>query len=151
LAQEIYTNEDSQNKYLIFSVGEESYGVRITYVTEVIEIEDITQVPDLPEYMKGIINLRGKIIPITDARLRFGKEEKPYDERTCIIVFDIEGVAFGLIVDGVKEVAAMEPGSVSPPPALNRRDDMAGDFIEGIGRKNNEIWLFIDCLKLVNR
>jgi purine-binding chemotaxis protein CheW len=149
MEHEIYENEDSLNKYLIFSVGEESYGIRITYVTEVIEIEEVTKVPDLPEYVKGIINLRGKIIPVTDARLRFGKEEKEYDERTCIIIVDIDGVSFGLIVDGVKEVVSMTAAEIAPPPSVGRKDEAVRDFIEGIGKKNNEIWLFIDCMKLL--
>jgi purine-binding chemotaxis protein CheW len=149
MGHEIYENEDSQNTYLIFSVGEESYGIRITYITEVIEIEEVTKVPDLPKYVKGIINLRGKIIPVTDARLRFGKEEREYDEMTCIIIVDIDGVSFGLIVDGVKEVVSMSTEEISPPPSVGRKDDAVKDFIEGIGKKNNEIWLFIDCLKLL--
>lgn len=149
MEHETYENEDILDKYLIFNVGEESYGVRIAYVTEVIEIEEITKVPDLPEYVKGIINLRGKIIPVTDARLRFGKEEKEYDERTCIIIVDIDGASFGLIVDGVKEVVSMTAAEIAPPPSVSRNDGMR-DFIEGIGKKNNEIWLFIDCLKLLD-
>lgn len=149
MEQEIYKSEESLNKYLIFSVGEESYGIRITYITEVIEIEEITKVPDLPGYVKGIINLRGKIIPVTDVRLRFGKEEKEYDERTCIIVVDIDGVSFGLIVDGVREVVSMSAAEIAPPPSMGRNDSVK-DFLEGIGKKNNEIWLFIDCLKLLD-
>ncbi len=148
MEHEIYENEESLDKYLIFTVGEESYGIRIAYVTEVIEIEEITKVPDLPEYVKGIINLRGKIIPVTDVRLRFGKEEKEYDERTCIIIVDIDGVSFGLIVDGVREVVSMAASEIAPPPSMSRNDSVK-DFLEGIGKKNNEIWLFIDCMKLM--
>lgn len=143
-------NEDTlKNKYLIFSVGEESYGIRIQYVIEIIGIEEITKVPDLPDFVKGIINLRGKIITVMDARLRFKKEEKEYDDRTCIIVINIENITFGLIVDGVKEVASIDESNIAPPPSVNSQDDGSGGFIEGIGKVANDIWLFIDCMKLL--
>ena len=143
-------NEDTlKGKYLIFSVGEESYGIRIQYVIEIIGIEEITKVPDLPDFVRGIINLRGKIITVMDARLRFKKEEREYDDRTCIIVINIENVTFGLIVDSVKEVASIDESNVAPPPTVNRQEDGSSGFIEGIGKVENDIWLFIDCMKLM--
>lgn len=148
--KEILEDEEAlKNKYLIFSIGEESYGIRIRYVIEIIGIEAITKVPDLPEYVKGIINLRGKVISVMDARLRFGKEQKKYDDRTCIIVIEIEGVSFGLIVDGVKEVTSIDGNNIAPPPAMNMQGDGSGGFIEGIGKVENEVWLLIDCMKLL--
>ena len=143
-------NEGLQDrKYLIFSIGEESYGILIQYVIEIIGIEEITKVPELPNHVKGIINLRGKIIPVIDLRLRFKKEERAYDDRTCIIVIDIEGILFGLIVDRVKEVASINETHISAPPTVNHHVDNTGGFIEGVGRMNDEIWLFIDCKKLM--
>jgi purine-binding chemotaxis protein CheW len=151
LEKEILENEDTlKNKYLIFSIGEESYGIRIKYVIEIISIAEITKVPDLPEYVKGIINLRGKIISVMDVRLRFKKEEKEYDDRTCIIVIDIDGISFGLIVDNVKEVASIEENNIAPPPTIISQGDITSGFIEGIGKVENDIWLFIDCMKLLN-
>jgi purine-binding chemotaxis protein CheW len=138
-----------KNKYLIFSIGEERYGIRIQYVIEIIGIEDVTKVPDVPDYVKGIINLRGKVISVMDARLRFKKEEKLYDNRTCIIVINIDSITFGLIVDSVKEVASVDETDISPPPAVNRQGDSSGGYIEGIGKVDNDIWLFIDCKKLL--
>jgi purine-binding chemotaxis protein CheW len=150
LDKEILENDDAmKNKYLIFSIGEESYGIQIQYVIEIIGIEEITKVPDLPAYVKGIINLRGKVISVMDARLRFNKEEREYDDRTCIVVIDIDGISFGLVVDSVKEVASIDESNVAPPPTLNKLEDGSGGFVEGIGKVGNDIWLFIDCKKLL--
>lgn len=150
LNKEMIENEESlKNKYLIFSVDEESYGILIKYVIEIIGIEEITKVPDLPQFVKGIINLRGKVISVMDARLRFKKEERPYDDRTCIIVIDIDGTSFGLIVDNVKEVSSLDETSISAPPAINWQDDGSNGFIEGIGKVGNDVWLLIDCKKLL--
>jgi Chemotaxis signal transduction protein len=148
---EIFENEDAhKDKYLIFSVGEASYGIPIRSVIEIIGIEEITQLPELPIYVKGIINLRGRIIPVMDARLRFRKEEREYDDRTCIIVIEIENVVFGLIVDNVKEVAGIDEANISPPPNISRDEDFACGFIEAIGKAGQNILLLIDCKRLLN-
>lgn len=142
-------NEDTQkDKYLIFSLGDESYGISIRYVIEIINIVEITTMPEQPAFIKGIINLRGKVIPVMDVRLRFKKEEKGYDDRTCIVVIDVEGVSFGLIVDNVKEVASIDETSISAAPAMDYEDTAIG-FIEGIGKVEKDVWLLIDCNKLL--
>ncbi|MEL7654413.1 MAG: chemotaxis protein CheW, partial [Bacillota bacterium] len=138
-----------KDKYLIFSIGDESYGIPIRYVIEIINIVEITKVPEQPRYVKGIINLRGKVISVMDVRLRFKKEEKKYDDRTCIIVIDIDEVSFGLIVDNVKEVVSIEQNNIAPPPAISNNEDNEGGFIEWIGKVENDIWLLIDCKKLL--
>ena len=142
-------NEDTQkDKYLIFSLSNENYGIPIRYVTEIINIAEITTVPEQPEYIKGIINLRGKVISVMDVRLRFKKVEKEYDDRTCIIVIDVEGEFIGLIVDNVNEVANIAEEAISPAPAMNQKDSAVG-FIEEIGKTDNEIFLLVDCTKLL--
>lgn len=143
--------EDAQmNKYLVFSIGEENYGMQIRNVIEIIGIQQITKVPELPDYVKGIINLRGKVISIMDARIRFKKEERDYDDRTCIIVIDIDGNSFGLIVDSVSEVARVEEKDIAPPPMIINKDDTVEAFIEGVAKVENEIWLIIDGMRLLN-
>lgn len=113
--------EDTQKgKFLTFSLGKEDYGVEIKYVTEIIGIQSITEVPDLPAYINGIINLRGKIIPVMDVRLRFGKTVREYDDRTCIIVIDINDISIGLIVDRVSEVINIPESEIVPPPQLDK-------------------------------
>ena len=147
---EVSENEDTQkNKYLIFSIGDESYGIGIRYVTEIINIIPIIQVPDLADYVKGIINLRGKIIPIVDIRLKFKKEEREYDDKTCIVVVEIHGVSLGLIIDRVIEVASIDEQNISPPPTIDQNKDSTNNYIDGIGKMNNQIWLLIDCNKLL--
>ena len=143
-------NEDTQkNKYLIFSIGDENYGLPIRYVIEIINILEITTVPEQPEHVKGLINLRGKILPVMDVRLRFKKKEKEYDDRTCVVVIDVDGTSFGLIVDNVKEVASVEEDSISETPEMG--DDPKAGYIEGIGKVGEDIWLLVDCNKLLNK
>jgi purine-binding chemotaxis protein CheW len=152
IENEILDYEDTQkNKFLIFMINNESYAIRIECVIEIIKVVEITKVPDLPDYVKGIINLRGNVIPVMDARLRFKQEEKPYDDRTCTIVIDIDGTFFGLIVDSVKEVAEIEEGNISLPPEAIKPEGGSSGFIEGIGKVKNDIWLVVDSAKLINK
>lgn len=108
-----------KDRYLTFLIGEESYGIKVRYVTEIIGIQKITEIPELPEYVKGIINLRGKIIPVIDVRLRFKKEPKVYNDRTCVIVIDIRDLSIGLIVDTVSEVISIPDEDIVEPPEMN--------------------------------
>ena len=99
-------NEDTQEgKYLSFRIGGEVYGIEIRHVTEIVGIQKITEVPDMPQYMKGVINLRGNVIPVVDVRLRFHMQPRDYDDRTCVIVVNINDASIGLVVDSVKEVS----------------------------------------------
>lgn len=142
--------EDTQkDKYLIFSIGKEVYGIEIKYVIEIICIEPITEVPELPDYIKGVINLRGKIIPVMDVRLKFKKEEKEYDDRTCIIVVEIDDISIGLIIDRVLEVSTIEESNISEPPKINKEKSNANKYIKGIGKAGSETRLLIDCNKLL--
>ena len=101
----IENDEDGQkDKYLTFLINNESYGIEIKYVTEIIGIQKITSIPEMPNYVKGVINLRGSVIPVMDLRLRFRMEEIEYNDRTCIIVVHFEETKFGIIVDFVSEV-----------------------------------------------
>jgi purine-binding chemotaxis protein CheW len=100
-------------------LGEEEYGIAIGYVTEIIGLQSITEIPELPHYVKGIINLRGKIIPVMDVRLRFNKEAKEYNDRTCTIVIEVRDITVGLIVDAVAEVASITSENIVPPPQID--------------------------------
>lgn len=151
LLQELVENEEDtlKDKYLIFSIGREYYGIDIKYVIEIIGIEPITEVPELPIYIKGVINLRGKIIPVMDVRAKFRKEEKEYDDRTCIIVVEIGNICIGLIIDTVSEVVNIEESSISPPPKTSSNRDTSNKYIKGIGEVQNGVRLLIDCQKLL--
>ncbi|GBG57653.1 chemotaxis protein CheW [Sporomusaceae bacterium FL31] len=141
--------EDTQKgKFLTFALGAEVYGIEIKYVTEIIGMQAITEVPDLPEYIKGIINLRGKIIPVMDVRLRFKKQLRDYNDRTCIIVVEIKDVAVGLIVDTVAEVLAITDEDIVLPPQVNNNYQQR--YISAIGKVGSDVKLILDCDKLLN-
>ena len=147
--EDIETSEDTQKgKFFTFSVGKEVYGIEIKFVTEIIGIQDITEVPELPNYVRGIINLRGKIIPVIDVRVRFKKEPKEYNDRTCIVVVDIKGTSVGLIVDNVAEVISIDDSNIVPPPDI--KTGFHNRYVRGIGKVGNEVKLLLDCEKLLN-
>ena len=140
--------EDTQyGKYLTFALGEEVFGIEIRHVTEIIGIQAITKVPEVPSYVKGIINLRGKIIPVIDMRLKFKKEEIPYDDRTCIVVIEIKNIPVGLIVDNVDEVLNIADEDIAPPPGSKTSAD--NRYIKGIGKVGDQVQLLLDCDELL--
>ncbi len=150
---ELYDNnvmaeEDTQaGKFLTFTLDGETYGFEIKYVTEIISIQAITDIPEVPDYIKGIINLRGKVIPVIDVRLKFGKEEIPYNERTCIIVIDINEISVGLIVDCVDEVLNIGEDDIADAP--QSKTGFTNKYIRGIGKVNDNVQLLLDCEKLL--
>jgi len=135
------------NKYLTFCLSDEIYGIDISNVREIIEIQKITAVPDMPEYFKGIINLRGKVIPIIDLRLRFKMNEKKYDDRTCIVIVSINENLIGLIVDTVLEVVDIPETDIDDPPQFNIEDQE--NFIIGIGKVGGNVKLLLDVEKII--
>lgn len=144
----IEMEEDTQkDRYLTFVLSKESYGIEIKYVTEIIGLQAITEIPELPEYVRGIINLRGKIIPVMDVRLRFKKEPREYNDRTCVIVVDIKDISIGLIVDSVSEVLTIPEQDVVEPPQMNK--GFNNRYIKRIGKVGNEVKLLLDCEKLL--
>ena len=138
--------EDTQkDKYLTFSLADEIYGIDIAVVIEIIGIQNITQVPEVPDYVRGIINLRGKIIPVVDMRLRFKRDFREYTDRTCVVVIEVHDVLIGLIVDGVAEVLDIKSDTVVPPPALKASQNK---YIRGIGKLKESVVLLLDWEKL---
>jgi purine-binding chemotaxis protein CheW len=134
-------------RFLTFVLGEETFGIEIKYVTEIIGLQPVTEVPEMPDYIRGIINLRGKIIPVMDVRLRFKKTFKEYTDRTCVIVIDIADVSIGLIVDSVSEVLSIPETEIVPPPDVN---NYSNKYIKGIGKVGTDVKLLLDCEKLMN-
>jgi purine-binding chemotaxis protein CheW len=140
--------EDTQKgRFLTFSLDKETYGIEIKYVTEIIGIQAITEIPEMPEYVKGIINLRGKIIPVMDVRLRFKKEPREYNDRTCVVVIDINDISIGLIVDSVSEVLSIPEQDIVNPPKMNK--SFENRYIKSIGKVGNDVKLLLDCEKLL--
>jgi len=136
------------NLYLIFHLDREEYGIGIQHVTEIVGKQEITRVPNLPGYVKGVINLRGKVIPVIDVRTRFGMPFREYDDRTCSIVINVGALQFGLIVDVVDEVLHIDTENISSPPAM--ADDLSNHFIQGMGRVTGDgrvkLLLKVECL-----
>jgi len=143
-------DEDTQkDKFLTFTVGKEDYGLEIYHVTEIIGIQKITEVPDMPDYVKGVINLRGKVIPIMDVRKRFKFEERAYDDRTCIVVVNINDTSLGLVVDTVKEVSDIPEKDIQPPPDIAEGNRQF--FISGLGKVDDEVKILLDAEKLLSK
>ncbi len=141
--------EDTQKgKFLTFLLGKEVYAIEIKFVIEIIGIQPITELPQLPEYVKGIINLRGKIIPVIDVRLKFKKKPMEYNDRTCIIVVEMRDIFVGLIVDNVSEVLTIADEDIAPPPNINK--EIENKYIKAIGKVENEVKLILDCEKLMD-
>lgn len=134
-------------KYLTFNLGDEEYGLEILKVREIIGLMEITAVPQMPHYVKGVINLRGKVIPVVDLRLKFGMEQAEYDEATCIIVVDV-GTMVGIIVDTVQEVLDVEGGQIDPPPPLGASVDTT--FILGMGKVRDAVKILLDIDTVLN-
>lgn len=140
--------EDTQkDKYLTFVIDDDGYGIEIQFVTEIIGMQGITEVPELPDFIVGIINLRGQIIPVMDVRTRFQKTFREYNDRTCIIVIRIEDVSIGLIVDMVSEVLNINSSDIVDPP--NPKTGFSNKYVKSIGKVEDEVKLILDCVKLL--
>jgi purine-binding chemotaxis protein CheW len=140
------THQARAGKYLTFFLGGEEYGLEILKVSEIIGMQPITRVPRMPEFVKGVINLRGKVIPITDLRRKFGM---PEDETTesCIIVVQMLGVQTGIVVDRVSEVVAIVEGDIEDAPSFGA--DIHTEFLLGIGKTGGRVKLLLDIDKVL--
>lgn len=138
---------DNAGKYLTFRLAKEEYGVEILKVREIIGMQNITAVPCMPHYMKGVINLRGKVIPVLDLRLKFGLDEIDHTEETCTIVVDV-GKEIGIIVDTVSEVLDIAGKNIEPPPSLAGSIDT--DFILGMGKVNDSVKILLDISRVLS-
>ncbi|HEX05190.1 MAG TPA: purine-binding chemotaxis protein CheW [Bacteroidetes bacterium] len=130
------------NRYLTFNLENEEYGVEIRYVTEIVGIQPITELPDTPPFMRGVINLRGKVIPVIEVRARFSLPTREYDDRTCIIVVNIRSTSVGLIVDRVAEVMEISDEQIEDPP--NVEMGASSQFISGLGRVEETVKILLD-------
>lgn len=146
----VFHDEDSiEDMYLTFGVSGEEYGIGIGYVTEVVGIQRIMEVPDVPPFIKGVINLRGKVIPVMDVRMRFGMEAIEYNERTVIIVLDINNVLVGLIVDYVSEVLEIPAANIDKPAQLAGTHNESS-VIRGYGKRDEQVVMLLDIERLVS-
>ncbi|MGA9045851.1 chemotaxis protein CheW [Sulfuricurvum sp.] len=140
------TTQSRRERYLTFFLGDEQYGIAIDRIKEIIAMMKVTQVPKTPHYMRGVINLRGSIIPIVDTRLRFGMEIREPDMHTAIIIVEVEKVNVGFIVDRVEEVASIDSAHLSEPPKFGSHIDT--DFICSMAQIEENVVMILDVLKL---
>ena len=144
--QAVKAMTDREGKYLTFSLAGEEYGIGILKVKEIIGMMPITTVPRTPSYVKGVINLRGKVILVVDLRLKFGMEEMAYTERTCIIVVEIRGqggsLLIGIVVDSVSEVLNIKGADIEETPTFGARLDT--DYILGMAKMNGGVKILLD-------
>ena len=139
--------ETQEDKFLTFQIGKEEFAIGISHVIEIIGIQKITNLPNMPSHVKGVINLRGKVIPVIDIRLRFGMEERAYDDRTCIVVVNIDEVSVGFIVDQVKEVMDILTSNIDPPPSINKGKE--NRCVQGLGKVGESVKIILDVNKLL--
>ena len=143
---------EREGKYLTFTLAEEEYGIGILKIKEIIGMLPITSVPQTPDFVKGVINLRGKVIPVIDLRLRFGIREIDYTERTCIIVVEIEGqagtVLIGIVVDSVSEVLNVKGDDIEDTPTFGTKLDT--EYILGMAKMEGGVKILLDIDRVLN-
>ncbi len=145
----IATNKQTtEGKFLTFALEKEEYGVEILKVKEIIGLMDITTVPQTPEYMKGVINLRGKVIPVIDLRLKFSMPETEHTEETCIIVVEVGVSLIGIVVDSVSEVMYIKAEDIEDAPSFGQEIDTK--FIMGLGKTKEKIIILLDIEKVLS-
>ena len=144
--------EDSQKgMFMTFQTGKEFFGISISYVNEIIAMQPIAAIPEVDDYIKGLINLRGKIIPVIDVRVRFKMEPCEYTDRTCIIVIDVKSTMIGLIVERLADVDTIAEDSIVPPPSLGRKEHEHNKYVYGLARTGDTVTLLLDPEKLIKQ
>ncbi len=134
------------NSFLSFKLGEEEFAAHVGKVLNILEMTKITEVPKAPEYMKGVINLRGTVLPVIDTRIKFGMPPTEYTANTCIIVLDIEvdgeSIQIGALVDGVQAVLEIDKSKIMPPPSIGSK--YRSEFIEGVANIDDKFIMILD-------
>ena len=149
--QSVGNERDAQkDKYMTFRSGNEYFGLKIQYVSEIIPFQAITAIPETEDYIKGLINLRGKIIPVIDICLRFKQEPFEYNDRTCIVVINVQSTVVGLIIENIAEVVEIQEENILPPPSIGRSDRVQNKYVYGIGKVGDSVKLLLDPDKLLN-
>ncbi len=150
IMEEVLEEEDTQKgKFMTFQTGNEYYGISISYVNEIIVMQPITAIPEAEDYIKGLLNLRGKIIPVIDVRVRFKMDQTDYTDRTCIIVINVKSNTIGLIVEQIAEVDTIMESDIMPPPTLGHKGKEQNKYVYGLARTGNTVKLLLDPERLI--
>jgi purine-binding chemotaxis protein CheW len=146
------SGEARSGKYLTFQLGREEFGIRVLKVREIMGVLEITSVPQTPAHVKGVINLRGKVVPVIDLRLKFGLPPADYTQRTCIIVTQVKGesglILMGVIVDGVSEVLNLAPTDIEDTPDFG--EEIAGDYLLGLAKVKGKVKILLDIDRVLS-
>ena len=152
MATNTATNVDNAkvltSQYVTFLLGEETYGISILKLNEIIAYQNCTTIPNVPGFIKGVLNLRGIVVPVIDLRERFSMERKAYDQFTVIMILDVSGRIMGLIVDAVSDVITLNEEDIKPRP--NFSTGISTHFIHGMGVKDNKFIILLDVDKLLS-
>ncbi|HBE95097.1 MAG TPA: chemotaxis protein CheW [Desulfovibrio sp.] len=148
MSETVKKQDDELIQLVTFSIGEEEFGVDILKVQEIIRTMEITKVPRAPEFVEGVINLRGKVIPIVDLRKRFGLETRDHDKHTRIIVIEINQMIVGFVVDSVSEVLRIPANTVEPPPPVV--SGLESEYISGVGKLQDRLLILLDLNRLLS-
>lgn len=139
--------QTQKNKYITFAIDKEDFAIPIFYIKDIISYQIITQLPSVPNYIKGITNLRGTVIPIVDVRARFMKPEAEYNDRTCFVVIEYEDLSIGLVVDNVKEVLQIPEENILQPPKAKM--GYHNRYVQYVGKVGDSVKLILDLEKLI--
>lgn len=146
---ELLEEDTQKGKFMVFQTGKESYGISISYVNEIVGMQPITAVPEVEDYIKGLINLRGRIIPVIDVRVRFKMEPIEYTDRTCIMIINVKSTTIGLIIEKIAEVDTIMEEDIVPPPSLGHRENEQSKYVYGLARNGDSVKLLLDPEKLI--
>ncbi|MBN2299171.1 MAG: purine-binding chemotaxis protein CheW [Deltaproteobacteria bacterium] len=136
------------SQYVTFLLGDETYGISILKLNEIIAYQDCTTIPNVPNFIKGVLNLRGIVVPVIDLRERFSMETKTYDQFTVIMILDVSGRIMGLIVDAVSDVITLNKENIKPRPSFSA--GISTHFIQGMGVKDNKFIILLDVDRLLS-
>ena len=136
-------------QYVTFSLGDEEHGIEITKVQEIIGYQGFTRIPNVPDFIKGVLNLRGAVVPVIDLRKKFGMEEKEYTKFTVIIILEVVERTMGIIVDAISDVVSLTSREIQEAPSFNL--NVRTDFIKGMGKKGDKLIILLDMDKVLSR
>ena len=149
IKSELVEEDTQKGKFMVFQTGKESYGISISYVNEIVGMQPITAVPEVEDYIKGLINLRGRIIPVIDVRVRFKMEPVEYTDRTCIMIINVKSTTIGLIIEKIAEVDTIMDEDIVPPPSLGHKENEQSKYVYGLARHGDTVKLLLDPEKLI--
>jgi len=143
----VLVNDAASREYLVFSLGDEEYAVDILKVQEIRGYENVTRIANVPDFIKGVTNLRGVIVPIIDLRLKFNLDKVEYDGQTVVIVVNVDDRIVGVVVDGVSDVMSLAPDQIKPAPEFGVT--LSSDYLSGIGSLEDRMLVLVDIEKLL--